>query len=50
MTEDADEYRIPEDETDVVEQLEAERGRKLTEQERNLAIAQARLIGDIDDD
>lgn len=49
MAEDTDDCRIPEDEEEVVERLVAERGRKLTEQERNLAIAQARLIGDIDD-
>jgi hypothetical protein len=41
MTEDTDDYHIPEDEEEVVERLEAERGRELTEQERNLAIAQA---------
>ena len=49
MTESTGDYHVPRDEAEVVERLEAERGRELTEQERNLAVAQARLIGDIDD-
>lgn len=38
---------LPEDEDDVIARLEESRGRELTEQEKNLAIAQAKLIGDI---
>jgi hypothetical protein len=39
---------LPEDEADLLAELEDERGRELTEEEANLAVAQARLIGDID--
>jgi hypothetical protein len=49
VTEPVDDYHIPKGEAEVVEQLEAEQGRELAEQERNLAVAQARPIGDIDD-
>lgn len=38
---------IPEDEQDLIAELEDERGRELTEKEANLAVAQARLIGDL---
>lgn len=41
------EVELPEDAADLIAQLEAERGRDLTEQERNLAVAQANLIGDL---
>jgi hypothetical protein len=37
---------LPEDEQDLIYQLEGE-GRELSEQERNLAITQAKLIGDL---
>jgi hypothetical protein len=42
------EISIPEDEDDLLAELEDERGRELTEQEANLAVAQARFIGDIE--
>jgi hypothetical protein len=42
------EVSLPEDESDLLAELEDERGRELSEQEANLAVAQARLIGDID--
>lgn len=38
---------LPDDEADLIDRLEGERGCELTEQEKNLAIAQAKLIGDI---
>lgn len=41
------EVSLPEDEADPLAELEDNRGRKLTEQEANLAVAQARLIGDL---
>jgi hypothetical protein len=41
------EVNIPEDESDLLAELEDKRGRELTEQEANLAVAQARLIGDL---
>lgn len=41
------EVSLPEDEADLLAELEDERGRELTEQEANLAVAQARLIGDL---
>jgi hypothetical protein len=40
------EISLPEDEQDLIDQLEGE-GRELSEQEKNLAIAQAKLIGDL---
>jgi Na+/H+ antiporter NhaB len=48
MSEERDGRDIPEDEQDVVATVEEDKGSKLSEQERNLAIAQAKLIGDID--
>jgi len=45
MSEQQDErpdYWIPEDEQEVIERADAE-----TDQEKNLAIAQAKLIGDL---
>jgi len=42
------EISLPDDEADLIAELEDERGRELTEEEANLAVAQARLIGDID--
>lgn len=42
MSEQNPEVRIPEDEEEVIEIAEAE-----TEEERNLAVAQAELIGDL---
>lgn len=44
---DSPEVSLPEDEADLLAELEDERGRELTEQEVNLAVAQARLIGDL---
>jgi hypothetical protein len=41
------EVSLPEDEDDLIAELEDERGRELTEKEANLAVAQARLIGDL---
>lgn len=41
------EVSLPEDEEDLIAELEDERGRELSEQEKNLAIAQAKLIGDL---
>lgn len=41
------EVSLPDDETDLITQLEDERGRELTEEESNLAVAQAKLIGDL---
>ena len=41
------EVSLPEDESDLLAELEDERGRELSEQEANLAVAQARLIGDL---
>jgi hypothetical protein len=41
------EVSLPEDEADLLAELEDERGRELTEKEANLAVAQARLIGDL---
>lgn len=38
---------LPEDEQDLINQLEGESGRELSEQEKNLAVAQAKLIGDL---
>ena len=43
---DATTFRIPEDADELVGMMEEERG-GLTDQERNLAIAQAELIGDL---
>lgn len=40
------EVSLLEDEADLIAELEDERGRGLTEEEKNLAVAQARLIGD----
>ena len=36
-----------EDEQDLIDYMEERRGRELTEQERNLAIAQAKLVGEL---
>lgn len=47
MSDDEGEVQIPKDEQAVIDMLEGERGEKLSEQEQNLAIAQAKLIGDI---
>jgi hypothetical protein len=47
MCDDGDGIRIPEDEQDVIDMMEEFRGRELTEQEKNLAIAQAKLVGEI---
>ncbi|WP_161972904.1 hypothetical protein [Halostella pelagica] len=41
------EVSLPADEADLLAKLEDERGRELTEEETNLAVAQARLIGDL---
>ena len=41
------EISLPEDEQDLIDQLEGDSGQELSEQENNLAIAQARLIGDL---
>jgi hypothetical protein len=38
---------VPEDEQDVVEMISGEDDSEPTEQEKNLAIAQAELIGDL---
>jgi hypothetical protein len=42
------EVSLPEDEEDLIAELEDECGRELTEEEANVAVAQARLIGDIE--
>ena len=42
------EVSLPEDEANLLAGLKDERGREPTEQEANLAVARARLIGDID--
>jgi hypothetical protein len=47
MSDENPEVSLPEDEQDLIDQLEGESGRELSEQEKNLAIAQARLIGDL---
>jgi len=39
--------RIPEDEEDVIAMVERMQENELTDHEKNLAIAQAELIGDI---
>lgn len=44
---DHPEFKIPEDEAEVIEMMEADKGEKLTEQEKNLCIAQAKLIGEL---
>lgn len=41
------EISLPEDESDLLAELEDERGRELTEKEANLAVAQAKLLGDL---
>lgn len=41
------EINLPEDEEDLIAELEEKRGRELSEEEANLAVAQARLIGDL---
>lgn len=41
------EVSLPEDESDLLAELEDKRGQELSEQEKNLAIAQAKLIGDL---
>jgi len=42
------EVSLPEDESDLIAELEDERGRELTEEEADLAVVQAQKIGDID--
>ncbi len=42
--------RLPEKEQDVIEQVKEERDCELTEQKKSLAVAQARLIGDLPDE
>ena len=44
---ESSEVSLPEDEADQLAELEDNCGGKLTEQEANLAVAQARLIGDL---
>ena len=44
---ESSEVSRPEDEDDPIAELEDERGRELTEEETNLAVAQAKLIGDL---
>lgn len=41
------EISLPKDEQDLIDQLEGESGQELSDQEKNLAIAQAKLIGDL---
>lgn len=41
------EISLPEDEDDLIAELEDKRGRELTEEETNLAVTQAKLIGDL---
>ncbi|MGB9960965.1 hypothetical protein ACOZ32_01940 [Halobacterium sp. MBLA0001] len=41
------EVSLPENEAGLLAKLEDGRGQKLTEEEANLAVAQARLIGDL---
>lgn len=43
MNDETPDVRVPEDETDVLEIAGAE-----TDEERALAVAQARMIGDVD--
>jgi len=47
MCDENSEVSLPEDEQDLIDQLEGESGRELPEQEKSLAIAQERLIGDL---
>jgi hypothetical protein len=47
MSDENPDVKIPEDEQDLIHQLEGESGQELSEQEKNLAIAQAKLIGDL---
>lgn len=41
------EVSLPNDEADLIAQLEEEQECELTEEEQNLAITQAKLIGDL---
>jgi hypothetical protein len=41
------EVNLPENEDDLIAELEDKRGRELTEEEANLAVAQGKLIGDL---
>lgn len=41
------EIYVPENESDLLARLEEKRGEELTEKEANVAIAQAKLIGDL---
>lgn len=43
----ATEIRIPEDEREALEIASGDSGDELSEKEKNLAVAQARLIGDL---
>jgi len=47
MSDDRDGLRIPEDEADLIEMMEEFYGRELTEHEKNRAITQARLVGEL---
>lgn len=47
MSDENPDVMIPEDEQAVIDFLEEELGGELTEQEENLAVAQAKLIGDL---
>lgn len=41
------EISLPEDEQDLIDRSEGDSGQELSEQEKNLAITQAKLIGDL---
>jgi hypothetical protein len=45
--EESPEISLPEDEQDLIDKLEGDSSQELSEQEKNLAIAQATLIGDL---
>jgi hypothetical protein len=47
MCDENSDVSLPEDEQDLIDQLEGESGQELSEQEKNLVIAQSKLIGDL---
>lgn len=47
MSDDQSDIELPEDEQDVVDAISGEGEGEPTEQQKNLAIAQAKLIGDL---
>jgi len=45
MCDENPDVSLPEDEQDLIDKLEGDSGQELSEQEKNLAITQAKLIG-----